>query len=570
MLKENGFFRKKYRILVISGFFSYFIFEIGNMMDSVIAGLFLSETAVSAISLVMPVFSFVDFFSVLASIGISDIFVKKLGEFKNEDAYRAAGTGLVSTLVFSFVFSMFLFLFKNPLLQAYGVSPEIYSYASNYYNGLILFAFFYPIELLVFYLVSSDNDPLNCSISSFAYVVVNALASILLVPRIGTFGLSLGTTLATIVALVILMCHRFSSSNSIHYKLCFEFKTLLHSIKIGSPNAMMSLYTALFGVAINKFIIVSFGDNYLPAYAVINAVISLSMALFSASDSSDPFVALFYSENNTTQVKKIIKITVCNVIVLALIFSVISFVAVPFWVNSYGITDSSIKTWSLISGRIVSFSCVGIALIQLMGEYYPIVEEFSLPNIVYLLKEIVCPLLCVFIFSSLFGFIGVSIGLFIAPFLTILITYVYLRYFKKGNNTIYQIEDNDNLSYQYDFYVNQNVIDSLNSKIIEVGKTNNINPKTINLMEVVIEDSINKIIEKNNKKKILGSLNIVVNKENIRVLLQDDGKIFNLIDEIEDGCDLESYVLSSVLTRSSRKDHIVTLSSNRNVFVFDR
>lgn len=570
MLKENGFFKRKYGILVVAGFISYFIFEIGNKMDAVIAGLFLSETAVSAISLVMPVFSFVDFISALASIGISDIFVKKLGEFKNEEAYKAAGTGLISTVLIAGFFSIMLLVFKNPLLEAYGVSYEIYNYASGYYNGLILYTFFYPIELFAFYLVSSDNDPLNCSISSFAYVAVNVISSLLLVPRIGSFGLSLGTTLATVAALILLLLHRFKKSNSIHIKLSFDIHTLIHSIKIGSSSAMKGLYTAVFGVLINKFIIVSFGDKFLPAYAVISTVIGLASVLYSVSDSSDAFLAMYFSEENIAQVKKVAKITFNNVVRLALIFNVISFLCVPLWVNSYNIADLTIKNWALLSGRIASFSYIGIALIQLMGEYYPIVEEYTFPNILFFINELLSPLLCVVVLSSLFGFVGVPAGLFIAPFVTLLISYIYLNFFKKGIKGIYQLKENNNPSYQYDFYMNEDVINALNLKIIEIGKDNNISSNTINLMEIVIEDSINMILKKNKKKKLLGSLNIVLNEDNIRVLLQDDGEIFNLIDDIEEGHNLEAYVLSSVLTRSFGKDHIVTLSSNRNVFVFNR
>lgn len=568
MLKKNEFFRKKYKLLVLSSFFSYFVFEIGNVADTIIAGLFLSDKAVSAVSIVMPITSFIIFISVLISLGIAEIFVKKLGQFKNKEAYEVAGTGFLSSIIVGVVFAILLFLFKEPLLNAYGVSKEIYEYSSGYYNGMILYALIYPFESFLYDLVFADNDPMLAGIQSFVYVVINSAASLLLVPHFGTFGLSLGTVIALVAVILILFTHLLKKKNSIHIKLCLHLKTLIESMKIGSASALKSLYEALFGIAINKFIIVMFSDAFLPVYAVISSIISLSVVLHSTIDQASSFIALYYTEKNTSELKDILKIIFFKSLKVTAIYTIIVFISVPLWANSYQIVDPVIRNWAILSGRIVSFSFFGHIVIRMMGKYYPIIEEFVLPNIIYLLNSLISPLLCVTILSLIFGFIGVPFGMLIGSYITFIIVVIYLKYFKKDQKGILQFVESNDKNYQFDFVLNKDIIEELMEEVIKIGKENNIDLKKINKIEVILEDTINCIIKKNNGKNILASLNINVTDDKIRVLLQDDGVIFNLLEEAQDARGLEFYVVSSILEKAHKKDYVVAMSYNRNVFVF--
>lgn len=48
------------------------------------------------------------------------------------------------------------------------------------------------------------------------------------------------------------------------------------------------------------------------------------------------------------------------------------------------------------------------------------------------------------------------------------------------------------------------------SEIIKYGEENNIDSKKVNKIEVILEDTINRIINKNNGKNVFTSLNIKV------------------------------------------------------------
>ncbi|MBQ0041496.1 MAG: hypothetical protein KBS56_05650 [Clostridiales bacterium] len=56
----------------------------------------------------------------------------------------------------------------------------------------------------------------------------------------------------------------------------------------------------------------------------------------------------------------------------------------------------------------------------------------------------------------------------------------------------------------------------------------------------------------------------------VRIIVRDNGVIFNFVDENNAVESMNAYVLNSLLERTKDKEYLITTSLNRNGFVFDK
>ena len=90
----NGFTKKKYNALLVSSLLGWIVSLLGELSDGVIAGIFINEDAVSAVSLVTPIFSFLFFVSGFIAQGTAILFSRASGAFDSEKSQKICGMGL--------------------------------------------------------------------------------------------------------------------------------------------------------------------------------------------------------------------------------------------------------------------------------------------------------------------------------------------------------------------------------------------------------------------------------------------------------------------------------------------
>ena len=76
------------------------------------------------------------------------------------------------------------------------------------------------------------------------------------------------------------------------------------------------------------------------------------------------------------------------------------------------------------------------------------------------------------------------------------------------------------------------------------------------------------IADKNQGEKILSECSIII-KDDIQLIIRDNGVIFDITDEDSKISSLRSYVVANIMSSQQRKFHLVSTSYNRNIFCFD-
>ena len=96
---------------------------------------------------------------------------------------------------------------------------------------------------------------------------------------------------------------------------------------------------------------------------------------------------------------------------------------------------------------------------------------------------------------------------------------------------------------------------------------NGVSKKIINRIMFAIEESGMLILENNPGEKIFAEYTLILHgKDDVQVIVRDNGKIFNFTDTDNKITSFRSFNLSLVMNVFNGKKNLLTTSLNRNVF----
>jgi len=450
MLKDGTFTKIKFRKLFIGAILGWLVSLLGGMADSIIAGVTLDSNAVSAVGLITPIYSVIYFVSILISVGCAIIYSKVLGAFDVKRSEKIAGMGLFVSIIIGLLMAAIMFFGKKMIIGFYGCEGILYEYASAYYNPFIYIAIFYPVYNCLYSLVSYDGDEKTILIVDIAISLINTIASVLLVNKLGIDGLGYGTLISCIVGFLLLLTHFLKKTNSIHFKFYFSFKELFNMLKLSSAMSLTTLYIAVIDIIFNKVIISFYGTEYLPAYTVVNAVLNFAAALICSINAGSVFVSIAYGENNPYSIKRVMKLTQKYMFIMSIVLSVVLIVIAPYWPTIYAISDPEIAKAAVFAGRIIPISYIIAGFCYTYIEYYPVIEKPFEGNILGCMYMLIGPIVLAIPLGKMFGFNGMTIGFFLTPIFAVLILWIVLLIKKQIKLAPYLVEDTDEVETHFD------------------------------------------------------------------------------------------------------------------------
>ncbi len=565
LLKENTLIKKKYFRIYIAALLGWIITVIGDAFDSFAAGSYLDANAVSAIELVTPMQLIIFFTGSIICYGAAVRYSQTLGEDNKEKAYKIAGMSLLTSIVTGVVLYAVLMLLKNPILNSYNVSKEVYAYADDYYTYNMLLALVCPIYYSLYYLVVYDGDEKNTLISDCLMALVTMAGPYVLVGTFGIKGIAITTPLSYFGAGAVAFIHLFSKRSSIHFKPCFMFDELIEAVKCASSVTLGSLYIGIVDLVFNKMIVEKFSDLYLPAYGVTNLILNLANCLIVTMTAGGVFISCYYGENNPYAIKRVFKHSLKHGTILSIVFSAVLILLSSLIPGLYGIEDPAVFEVSRFACISVSLSYVGYMLCLNLMTYYSMTDNILYGNIISILYMLLIPLVFVYPLGVYFGFNAMNIGFALTPFVSLAVIFVIFRFSKRYKSAPLFLPDNDETEYHYDVELNKENIVELRDIAIRDLSTRNISSSTINEIGVVIEDVL-MCIYRNNNKKVIAEVTILINDEHLRLIIKDSGEIFDLVKKSENAESLRSYTIDRLTSDTYQKANSITTSFNRNIY----
>ena len=171
------------------------------------------------------------------------------------------------------------------------------------------------------------------------------------------------------------------------------------------------------------------------------------------------------------------------------------------------------------------------------------------------------------VLGSVWGFTGIVIGMCLSTYAAFAV-YALIMIPRKGKNgfPIYFKAPNEE-GISYDFYVTPEAIPYIRDWVYRIMNEHGYNQNNI---EILIEEFYLRVLEKNQGKRVLSECTLLFSENQVRVIIRDDGVLFNFVDENNPVESLNAHVLSSILEHTEEKNYVITAAVNRNGFVFEK
>ena len=155
---------------------SYVLF----LTDNIVAGQFIGEEAVSAMVLVAPIMTLIIFLSYMIADGLAMMFSYAKGRSNQTKANELFSMGAIGSVILGAVLTFILVFFQTEILSMWEISPELMSYAVDYYRGLMFVALPSILNIYFYTIYVAEGEEDICVHASIAMFFVNMILDIVL------------------------------------------------------------------------------------------------------------------------------------------------------------------------------------------------------------------------------------------------------------------------------------------------------------------------------------------------------------------------------------------------------
>lgn len=411
---------------------------VGVVFDSIIAGNFIKETAISAISMANPVYLLSTMTFMIFALGGATTCSQFVGQGEHEK------TNVIFTLAVkigfgvSLILGIAIFLFREPIIQALGASdPKLIAMTADYIAGLCISM---PCVLLFNVLmsfISLDGSPPIGFLATVVVAVSKIALDILLcaVLNVGIIGVSLTTGISSLLGFGVCLLHFKKEYCTLKFVPWRQEVSLLGVILLtGMPNAITFLWTALRTIIHNRVLLSVGGVAAVTGSGVsenVNSLLTIVVMVFGYTLTS--LLGLFYGEKDRRSMHDSLAIAVKSGVIVSLVCSVGIFIMAPGLPGAFGVRDAAAASAAVSAAHYLAGYFVSLELFYISMYTYQSTKHTGFANYIVLAKTLIFYVPLLFLLSSTMGLNGVWVAQLIADWLALASIFVIVAVRTKKN-----------------------------------------------------------------------------------------------------------------------------------------
>ena len=563
-----GVIEKKYRLredLTFSKLFEYLPPMIATnistllliTVDGLVAGNYVGEDALAAISIFEPASVFVGAITVVIASGASAVLSNRIGEVDTVRVLQAKKAVKILSVLTAVLLSLIQVPATLGIIASYNLSESMMSLVTAYSIGIMLSNPFGLISTIgVYELQIMGRMKVLMRLALFEGII-NLVLDILFtgVFHLGVAGTGYGTAVACTLRCIVTVIYLYKKTDI--YKTGNEkagFSDIAEIISKGLPEAASMLATVMTNYIIIRIILQSFGPEGGAIRAVCTFCYSLANVLMSSVQNAlRPMIGLFNGAENRQGVRSLMKQGVVTVSLLSG-FMIILYEAVPaLFYRIHGVRTTPV--WGEESLRLFALS-IGIQGINtLFRLFYTTrgLQRFS--TVLTLIGNCAMPLSAYYLSSNFeppFVFLSYLVAAVIILFANV-IRYVMLRLNdmkkeKSNNRRIYlTVKPED-------------AIDA--SKMVqEYAIENGYSLELANRARLCMEEMVAYSVQSSRNRIVRNQIMFSFDDDNVIFTMLDDGACI-IFDEDEEKQRMitDNYALLKRVSRSMKYQYILNLN----------
>lgn len=561
------FAESKFRRFLPAATFAMVVEFLMGISDSAVAGHVLGEDALSSVNLMQPVFNVVSFFATMVGVGASVLYSTAMGRFERRRACELFTQGLWSAVGLGLVMVAALALLRTPVLSSFGASPEVVAGADAYWRWFLPSAVFEPVAVFLAQMCYNDGDGRLCIVSYIAQLVGNCVLSVPLTMFMGLSGCALGTLLGNFAAIAVLCVHFRRRGNTLSLVRHFSFADTFRICGCSVGDACIRLCYAVLFFLLNGYVIARFGSDRLPVLASALAVIGLSEAFDGVGTAAQPLAAVYIGERNGRLTRRIMACATKYAFAEGAAMSAVLLAFPSLVVRLVGISDPEIAAEAAYAVRLVSIGLVGTSLMMLFNSYYMFLGERALAVLLTVLSALAVPFAMYVAMGAAFGAVGVWSALGAAPYAALALTAAWIAV-RRGVSRVPLLLDRaqERNTRVFDLVLDEKSICAASESIGKfIGVRREAGPVKASWAALLVEEALMIVKDRNAGRRILAEVTVDL-RDGLRLVLRDDGEIFDITDADAKVSSLRSYLVSNLMAATPARRNMLTTGFNRNAF----
>ncbi|MBQ8119767.1 MAG: ATP-binding protein [Ruminococcus sp.] len=419
---------KLFKQMLLTQILSAMTVTLCMLIDSMMIGKFLGVDSMTAYGLATPVLLVFAALGCLISAGVQVMCGKTMGSGDKQGTNACFTVSVVLAAAISVIGMAAVLIFTDPICTMLGAGKpsadnEVFRLTRDYLRGFIIGApAFIAAQIMVPYMQMSGSR-IRLVVAVAAMTVGDIVLDILNVAvfKKGTFGMGLASSLSYYIAFVIGVAYFFKKSCIFRFSFkLVSFKVCARLVKDGVPTLINQVSLVLLTFVLNKLLLDVSGNHAVAAYSVISTVGNICYA-FSSGIAAVALTlsAIFYGDEDSTALKKLVKIMSCYAVVICTVVTVIVLIAAKPLVTMF-LSDPEAKDMAVSGLRLFVLSLVACALNTSFKNYYQGIERVKLTMTISVFQNFALTALSAFVLSRFIGVTGIWLGFLCGEGITLL------------------------------------------------------------------------------------------------------------------------------------------------------
>ena len=288
-----------------------------NVVDRFWIGKLPGTAALTGVGVVMPVMNVIMAFAQLVGIGVAANISIKLGQSDKEGAQRVLNNGLILSLIFSVIISVFGVAFAPQIMRLVGASNETLPYALDYGRIIVGFSVFQMTSFAMNHAIRATGNPTRFASTQFLGAAVNMVLDPIFIFtfNMGAAGAAIATVIAQLASAIWIFSYYFSKTSQLRFKFSdmkIDPRIVKAIFAIGLSPFLMQVSGALVNGILNNTLAkygniaygVGGGDLSIGAMALINSISMLIlMPVIGINQGTQPIIGFNYGRKDYARVK---------------------------------------------------------------------------------------------------------------------------------------------------------------------------------------------------------------------------------------------------------------------------
>ncbi|SHM58257.1 putative efflux protein, MATE family [Anaerosporobacter mobilis DSM 15930] len=400
------------------------------LADTIFIGKGISDTAVAALNIIIPLFSLYFGMGLLFGVGGSVLLSVAKGQGDEKKANTYFTVAFIANGITSLIFLIINLVAFDQIAYLLGASETTIGYIREYGMYFIWGIPFFCFSSFLQAFVRNDKAPKLSMIAVISGGVINIIIDYVFIYifDMGMGGASLATVLGSVVSCLILSTHFLSKSNTLHLvKQGLQLRYFGDVTKNGFSSFLIEMSSGIVIFIFNNRVLHYIGDVGVTVYSIIsNTAIIVSSLSNGISQAAQPLLALNYGAGKYDRINQVKRLGLGFSFATGIVFAVVGFCFPEFVVGLFIHPSKEVQELAPMAIQIYFISFILMVPNIFYSNYFQSTLQPIYALIICVLRGLILSGVLVYILPTILGVKGIWMTMIFVECITLAVIIAFV------------------------------------------------------------------------------------------------------------------------------------------------